>query len=105
MTRFRGKRTYDGEWVYGYYVRYGRKCYIYTGEVNEDDSPRFFEVSGDTVGEWTGFIDCKGNLVFDGDIFLTIDNHYSVATSCKLNKSMETEIVGNKWDNPELLNP
>lgn len=75
-----------------------------------------------TVGQYTGFVDPKGNRIFEGDIlknryhtFLVVyDDNRFIGTSSKLDVfdndrtlvyigSQSLEVIGNIYDNPELL--
>ena len=119
---FRGKRVNNGEWFQGYPCHYGwigkEKDYIipdyasalYTAEVDPE-----------TVGQYTGLTDKNGNKIFEGDIVW--DNYeeergvvqwyndmakfiitYSTFTVDFDNVyGEELQIVGNVYDNPELL--
>lgn len=119
---FRGKRTDNGEWVQGYPCRYGwigkEKDYIIP---NYASALYTAEVDPETVGQYTGLTDTNGNKIFEGDIvwynyeeergIIQWDNDTArfIITCSTFTVDFdnvygyELEIVGNVYDNPELL--
>ena len=131
---FRGKRTDNGEWVYGYYTnaRYyldkKEMHIIFEQDVEVYPHSEFAggeEVIPETVGQYTGLTDKNGRKIFEGDIvkFYNGDGEYSPyevrwqdsGFSVLMNGnpdlfdelddffSRRCEIIGNIYDNPELL--
>ena len=84
---FRGKRTDNGEWVYGYPVgwqneggdisivdsRFGA-CIDESGNLMMLEAPFVTKVDPATVGQCTGLTDKNGKRIFEGDI---VRNGYS----------------------------
>ena len=127
---FRGKRTDNGEWVYGWLGHLN--CYnpqaktissVYFTEITEDHDTRLnIIVDYKTVGQYTGLTDKNGKKIFEGDIVTNpkgdigrvtwYEEHcafmiYSI-TENKVywlfdNDFSLIEIIGNIHDNPELL--
>ena len=129
---FRGKRTDNGEWVYGYYTkaRYylnGEEMHIIFAPDGEAfpgcEFPEYEEVIPETVGQYTGLTDRNGTKIFEGDIVKWTDSLYKVVFErrygtayfgikisdfetwyfCNSCAANLMEIAGNIYDNPELL--
>ena len=125
---FRGKRTINGDWVYGDFVRGNERkslrdsIFVYDSETQSFND---YEINPSTLGQYTGLTDKNGKRIFEGDIvktdkfsepnkqyiikydlqfgaFIGQDryNIYFVTFDCD---SGEFEVIGNIHDNPELL--
>lgn len=72
---FRGKCKRTGRWLYGDLIQWKSqgRCAITPQEGDCWESPSDFEVEPETVGEYTGMEDAKGNRVFEGDVLYEID--------------------------------
>ena len=119
---FRGKRADTGDWVKGFYIQKPnpfsedgkpiRHCII-------DLFPFGHDVDPETVGQFTGLLDKNGNQIFEGDVveyreygnlavvwddgafqLMREDTFYDMLD--RYTSGIST-VVGNRWDNPELL--
>ena len=127
---FRGKRKDNGEWAFGYFalITEDDRPAI---RVRESDWHSWVDVSPETVGQFTGLSDKNKKKIFDGDILLAPNKKKAVVSfgtyspyigspgadtfecwklkvgnnECPLTKtiSVEMEIIGNIYDNPELI--
>ena len=112
---FRGK-TACGAWVQGDLIH--RKIWHSKFEVVRVDDSGFdnyteYEVATDTIGQFTGLTDKNGNKIFEGDIVTVDGNCYEVKYMLGqffIGKNMpvaykrfDCEIIGNIFDNPELI--
>ena len=123
---FRGKRKDNGEWVCGYLWVGNDSVYITPNTVGvtyyekEQRIMAFaYEVNPSTVCQYTGLTDKNGKKIFEGDIVKIGLGQYEVwwnydNCSFTLSSSRESrglylhhnetiEVIGNIYDNPELI--
>ena len=125
---FRGKQIGNGEWVYGNLVRGCDEQYAYIVEFGSKELCRnYVNVDHETVGQYTGLADKNGTKIFEGDIVdvLYDVNYVGVAAErigvfevifyngCFMEQrggtryhfipSDKCTVIGNIYDNPELL--
>ena len=125
---FRGKSAKDGKWFTGQLLHF--KSPVSEKELNIivegcewDDSNEWFNIGRrtkvvpETVGQYTGFDDKNGKKVFEGDILKAeiwweqggcyphTETRFIEATFPNMYKNHfeKFEVVGNIYDNPELL--
>lgn len=135
---FRGK-TKEGKWACGSLVvtthglEHKPSTHTKTWIVwNSFGNGGWFNVKGrsyvlpETVGQWTGLLDCEGNKIFEGDIITdcfervmkvvfikgrlileavkeTNFKYSDVYEWVEIDSLMQTKVIGNIIDNPELL--
>ena len=125
---FRGKRTINGDWVYGDFVHGNERkslrdsIFVYDSETQSFND---YEINPYTLGQYTGLTDKNGNRIFEGDIVKTDQfsepnkqyiikydlqfgafigqDRYNVYFVTFDGDSGEFEVIGNIHDNPELL--
>ena len=122
--KFRGKDRYDGIWHYGSLIVNG----IFGHTHICDTSLGYNEVEPKTVGQFTGLKDKNGQWIYEGDILkwdkdgllyvvkFWAGMFYASVKECNdgifggfplhaltEHEDRKCEIVGNIYDNPELL--
>lgn len=123
---FRGKRKDNGEWEYGdlWCNPYGKRVVCIVSPINDQGTTGGNEVDPETIGQYTGLTDKNGRKIFEGDIVERGGRIWLVEYSNKYGQFMMTtyteegiswsrsfdlippdwcEVIGNIYDNPELL--
>lgn len=123
----------NGDWVYGLITKMYDKCFEkLPAEMRNTSGVSGIEVDYKTIGQYTGLKDDNGTKIFEGDILkvksVDIDYEYITKVYCYCNTlcvdvvgedydstaigfandiwdtdCAKVEIIGNIYDNPELL--
>lgn len=117
--KFRGKRKYNGKWIYGSLIYFKESYYIQeSGEGESFVYPMNVEVISETVGQFTEIYDKDGVEIYAGDIVNVKAGEYcqgvwewdgivaieDIRLAYQDIENADTiEVIGNIHDNPELM--
>lgn len=120
---FRGKRTDNGEWIYGDLVHANHRLTgarifeIWTPMPDGETDPNELEygkVDPATIGQFTGLYDKSGKPIFEGDVLSTgtgkphevmfADGTFLMeGTTIPFEWAVKLYVIGNIHDKPKLL--
>lgn len=114
----------NGDWVYGFVTGLYNAEYNFPAEMKNTDGVSGIEVDCDTIGQFTGLRDKNGNMIFEGDIVKMrmwygtdifpivfsfgcfhggFDSGSFAAAYLYTLDDEQIEVVGNIYDNPDLI--
>ena len=119
--KFRGKNKKAGKWIYGYYFKNRGIDFIATDRFPNGKTWEDYEVDSDSVMQFTRRNDKNGREVYEGDVLRFYDEDIPLKVVFAFVEGVfmpvytdkphvrsswpveDMEIVGNIFDNPELL--
>ena len=117
----------NGDWVYGLVYKLYDEQYDFPAEMTNENDVSGIDVDHKTIGEWTGLTDYQGTKIFEGDIVRCVSRldfanmvvifedgefrmvkcedykTYTAGNGYFSVRCFQKKIIGNIYDNPELL--
>lgn len=125
---FRGYNRKNKQWLYGFYLQNRGAHFVCPDEFANSKSWEDYEIDPDSLGQFTGLFDKNKHKIYEGDIVSNgwselhyiryEDGKWDVVDEWKnWNELLEfahtdynnairgIEVVGNMYDNPEMIHP
>ena len=125
---FRGYNRKNKQWLYGFYLQNRGAHFVCPDEFANSKSWEDYEIDPDSLGQFTGLFDKNKHKIYEGDIVSNgwselhyiryDDGKWDVVDKWKnWNELLEfahtdynnairgIEVVGNMYDNPEMIHP